>query len=36
MSVVEIDPAIFRQVLGAYPTGVAVITAIDEEGEPAG
>ena len=36
MSVVEIDPAIFRQVLGAYPTGVAVITAIDEEGAPAG
>ena len=36
MSVVEIDPAIFRQVLGAYPTGVAVITAIDEQGEPVG
>jgi flavin reductase (DIM6/NTAB) family NADH-FMN oxidoreductase RutF len=33
---VSIDPAIFRQVLGSYPTGVAVITALDAEGHPAG
>lgn len=31
-----IDPAIFRQVLGSYPTGVSVITACDGEGSPAG
>jgi flavin reductase (DIM6/NTAB) family NADH-FMN oxidoreductase RutF len=33
---VSIDPAIFRQVLGSYPTGVAVITALDPQGDPAG
>jgi flavin reductase (DIM6/NTAB) family NADH-FMN oxidoreductase RutF len=33
---VSIDPAIFRQVLGSYPTGVSVITALDAEGNPAG
>jgi 3-hydroxy-9,10-secoandrosta-1,3,5(10)-triene-9,17-dione monooxygenase reductase component len=31
-----IDPAIFRQVLGSYPTGVCAITALDKEGKPAG
>jgi flavin reductase (DIM6/NTAB) family NADH-FMN oxidoreductase RutF len=36
VSEVSIDPAIFRQVLGSYPTGVAVITALDGEGDPAG
>lgn len=32
----SIDPAIFRQVLGSYPTGVSVVTALDSEGNPAG
>jgi flavin reductase (DIM6/NTAB) family NADH-FMN oxidoreductase RutF len=32
----SIDPQIFRQVLGGYPTGVAVITALDEDEQPAG
>ena len=27
-----IDPALFRSVLGAYPTGVVVITAVDPDG----
>ena len=36
MSEATIDPAHFRQVLGAYPTGVAVITAMDADGAPAG
>lgn len=31
-----IDPARFRDTLGHYPTGVAVITAIDSDGEPVG
>jgi flavin reductase (DIM6/NTAB) family NADH-FMN oxidoreductase RutF len=31
-----IDPRRFRQVLGNYPTGVTVVTAIDADGEPAG
>ena len=31
-----INPAWFRQVLGQYPTGVCVITAIVGDGEPAG
>jgi flavin reductase (DIM6/NTAB) family NADH-FMN oxidoreductase RutF len=30
-----IDPALFRETLGHYPTGVAVVTAIAEDGEPA-
>jgi flavin reductase (DIM6/NTAB) family NADH-FMN oxidoreductase RutF len=30
------DEAKFRQVLGHYPTGVVVVTAIAEDGEPAG
>lgn len=29
-----IDPKLYRQVLGQYPTGVCVITAIGEDGEP--
>lgn len=36
MSGANIDPALFRQVLGSYPTGVCAITALDEEGKPAG
>ena len=32
----EIDPAHFRQVLGHFPTGVTVITAIGSDGDPAG
>lgn len=36
MSEVVIDPAKFRNVLGSYPTGVCVITALDEDGNPAG
>lgn len=32
----SIDPARFRETLGHYPTGVAVITAIDEDGQPVG
>jgi flavin reductase (DIM6/NTAB) family NADH-FMN oxidoreductase RutF len=32
----EIDPAEFRQVLGAYPTGVCAITATATDGTPAG
>ena len=31
-----IDPALFRETLGHYPTGVAVVTAVTEEGTPAG
>ncbi|MCW2984326.1 MAG: hsaB 3 [Conexibacter sp.] len=31
-----IEPAVFRRVLGHFPTGVAVVTAIDEDGVPAG
>lgn len=30
------DHALFRETLGHYPTGVAVITAITEDGQPAG
>lgn len=32
----EIESAKFRQVLGSYPTGVSVITALDANGAPAG
>lgn len=35
MSETTIDPADFRKVLGNYPTGVCVITALNE-GKPAG
>src|SRR4051794_20153480 len=31
-----IDPARFRETLGHYPTGVAVVTAMAEDGDPAG
>ena len=31
-----IDPTVFRQVLGNYPTGVAVVTSADENGNPVG
>ncbi|HKX76977.1 MAG TPA: flavin reductase family protein [Novosphingobium sp.] len=30
----SIDPAIFRKVLGSYPTGVCAITALDAEKQP--
>ena len=32
----SIDPAIFRQVLGSYPTGVCAITALAADGSPTG
>lgn len=35
MSTTVIDPAQYRQVLGSYPTGVVVITALDEGSNPA-
>lgn len=31
-----IDPAIFRKVLGSYPTGVCAVTALDEHNRPVG
>ncbi|MEW2624093.1 flavin reductase [Streptomyces sp. NPDC048106] len=31
-----VDPGEFRDTLGHYPTGVVVITAVDDSGEPAG
>jgi len=31
-----IDPALFRETLGHFPTGVVVVTAVDEAGAPAG
>jgi flavin reductase (DIM6/NTAB) family NADH-FMN oxidoreductase RutF len=31
-----IDPSLFRQVLGQYPTGVCVVSAIRPNGEPVG
>ncbi|WP_216870661.1 flavin reductase [Modestobacter excelsi] len=31
-----IDPALFRQVLGQYPTGVVIVTAMSPEGQPLG
>ncbi|WP_410589396.1 flavin reductase [Amycolatopsis sp. lyj-23] len=31
-----IDPALFRETLGHYPTGVAVVTAVSETGIPEG
>ncbi len=31
-----IEPALFRETLGHYPTGVAVVTAVAENGKPAG
>src|SRR5882757_9224090 len=35
-STTHIDGQRFRQVLGSYPTGVTVVTAIAEDGSPAG
>lgn len=32
----SIDQAVFRDVMGNYPTGVTVITATDREGNPVG
>jgi flavin reductase (DIM6/NTAB) family NADH-FMN oxidoreductase RutF len=32
----SIDSTLFRQVLGAYPTGVSVVTALGSGGEPVG
>jgi len=32
----QIDGARFREVLGSYPTGVAIVTCTDEHGVPAG
>ena len=36
MTQTSIDPAGFRKVLGSYPTGVCVITALDEQSRPVG
>jgi len=36
VSEISIDPAAFRQVLGAYPTGVCAITALGDDGKPVG
>ncbi len=36
VSELEIDPAVFRQVLGTYPTGVCAITALGPDGAPTG
>lgn len=32
----QIDPRVFRDTLGHYPTGVAVVTGVDSAGKPAG
>jgi len=32
----SIDAALFRQVLGSYPTGVSVVTALGQDGKPVG
>jgi flavin reductase (DIM6/NTAB) family NADH-FMN oxidoreductase RutF len=32
----DIDPALFRETLGHYPTGVAVVTAVADDGVPVG
>lgn len=36
MSEMKVEAAAFRQVLGYYPTGVCVITALDEDRKPVG
>ena len=36
VSQAAIDPATFRDVLGSYPTGVCVISALDESHQPTG
>lgn len=35
-TVPDVDPKRFRDILGRYPTGVTVVTAIGEDGRPAG
>ncbi|PTT68845.1 hypothetical protein DBR22_05350 [Arthrobacter sp. HMWF013] len=32
----DFDPGLFRETLGHYPTGVAVVTAVTEDGNPVG
>jgi flavin reductase (DIM6/NTAB) family NADH-FMN oxidoreductase RutF len=32
----DFDPAVFREMMGHYPTGVAVVTAVADDGNPAG
>ena len=32
----DIDTAAYRRALGCFPTGIAVVTTIDDEGRPAG
>ena len=34
-AIVEIDPALYRRVLGHYPTGVVVVAGVDD-GHPIG
>ena len=34
-AIVEIDPALYRRVLGHYPTGVVVVAGVDD-GHPVG
>ncbi|HET9629781.1 MAG TPA: flavin reductase family protein [Novosphingobium sp.] len=36
MSEMQIEAATFRHVLGHYPTGVCVVTALDADGKPCG
>ncbi|ETI60303.1 monooxygenase [Sphingobium sp. C100] len=36
MSVASFDSATFRRVLGHYPTGVCVVTAVEADGAPVG
>ena len=31
-----VDPAVFRQVLGHFCTGVTIVTSLDDDGAPAG
>jgi flavin reductase (DIM6/NTAB) family NADH-FMN oxidoreductase RutF/DNA-binding IclR family transcriptional regulator len=33
---ISIDPAVYRKVLGHFPTGVVAVTAVDEAGDPVG
>lgn len=32
----DVDPAVFRQLLGRFTTGVTVLTTLDQAGQPAG
>ena len=36
MGMTGFDSATFRRVLGHYPTGVCVVTAVEEDGAPVG